>query len=149
MSPRLNRLLERLQRLRPYGTYVGVGGAVLVWAVAFEWGWAKSEWSSIWAHAAPMQGQSVALTPKNIETTGERETRETVQAKGLRDSYHTMKQGVLGDTRATRGDDPRLGERPKVDEGDMTPEEKCEQMKLSDPEKYGGFKCKDADGDGY
>jgi hypothetical protein len=146
----VNRVKRLLERLRPHRTRLAVAGVVLVWAAAFRWGWAKSEWTSIWAEAPATQGQSISLAPHDVETTAEREKRETVKAQGLRDSYHSLKQDVLGDTRKTRGDAPSIRLRRRSGESqDLTPEEVCEQMKLSDPAKYGSLKCKDDDGDGY
>ena len=146
----MNRLLDRL---RPYRVAVrvgGVGGVLVVWALAFQWGWAKSEWSSPWSRAAPLGGTPIGLTPRSIETTAEREKRETVKNKELRDSYQTLKQGVLGDTRKTRGDDPDpLLPRPQREGDDFTPTQKCQYMKAMDPVKYGAYRCWDEDGDGY
>lgn len=127
-----------------------IGGVILgivtvvVWARAFREGSTESAWgSSLWASAPDTRGGTISLTPKDVETTEERERRMLLdkKMKELKPDVSDLKRGLVGDGRKTRGDDVR-GDQREVPAGfDVSPREACMQMKLEYPEKFGKVDC--------
>ena len=133
-----------IERLRKYQGHAFAGAAVLAWAVAFKWGWGSSEWSGLWASAAPTRGNTVSIHERKVESAEERKKRLMKQNDELKATLSDLKKDVLGDRRATRGDDPFERDLRPVIPGDVahyTQRDACFQMKLEFPDRFGDVDC--------
>jgi hypothetical protein len=129
------------ERLKPFVVLGATGVGALVWVLAFETSSNSSDWGSEWSPQGDLRGKSVAIKVRDVETTAEREKRQALKNRELRDDIGSVKKSLLGDKHHTRGDDIQP-ENPELPPGfEYNPRDACLQMKLEYPERYGEVDC--------